>query len=393
MDSSIHNNQAPSPVLIEEDQQIQVNHHKVYVNQDELSSTTPIDSSNISSSVHNHHNVRSQTHDSGAHETIHVELHRVHSKGMVEEAGYHHHHKDDGHDHTDSELLAPSPTQDFQTFLAHYSSTTNLPLYKIRQSLSEYFAEFFGTMLLILFGDGVVAMTKFNTSVVGAGYVLITFGWGLGLCCALYVCMGVSGGHLNPAVTFALALFGKFPFRKVPGYWLAQMLGGLVGGALVFGLYRGQFDAFDGGVRQVGGDQGTGGIFYTLPAEHNTRAQSAYSEILNTALLLAVIMGINDPRMTPAEGYKPVAVGILVITIGMCTGFVTGYAINPARDFGPRCFTAMAGWGKEAFTYADNYFVIPLFCPIAGAVLGVLMYELFILPKDDGGDNNGEKSK
>ncbi|KAJ1918375.1 aquaporin-like protein [Mycoemilia scoparia] len=308
------------------------------------------------------------THTS-AHDTVHVELERVHTRGIVE-------------DFIDPKEEGISPTRDFQTFLGHYTATHTLPLYGLRKYFSEYVAEFFGTMVLITFGNGVNATTTFNTTNLQSGYLTVTIGWGLALTCALYVSLGVSGGHLNPAVSFALALFGRFPYRKLVGYWLAQILGAIVGAANVFGLFHAQFNAYDGGNRQITGPQGTGGIFFTLPQADNSRAQSVFSEILNTALLMAVILGVNDPRMTPAEGYKPIAVGLIVITIGMCTGFVSGYAINPARDFGPRALTAMAGWGKYPFTIYSHYFVIPLFCPFAGAVLGFAFYEFFIVPPE-----------
>ncbi|KAJ1673270.1 aquaporin-like protein [Spiromyces aspiralis] len=279
-----------------------------------------------------------------------------------------------------TEEYVPRRRIDAQGILGHYLSGRNMPLYEARRVFADYFAEFFGTMVLIIFGDGVVAMSKFNSSVSTASYLPITFGWGIGLTCALYISMGVSGGHLNPAVTLSFAIFGKFPIRKVPGYILAQILGAIVGAACVFGLYHAQFQMFDGGHRQVTGDQGTGGIFFTLPNEYNSRAQSAFSEILNTALLLGVIQGINDPRMTPANGYKPVAIGLLVFAIGTCTGWVTGYAINPARDLGPRMFASMVGYGKAPFTVYNHYFLIPMFCPIVGAVIGVFLYEFFIVP-------------
>ncbi|KAJ1918678.1 aquaporin-like protein [Mycoemilia scoparia] len=304
------------------------------------------------------------------HETVHLELERMHTKSIIE-------------NYDDPQLYGISPTKDFQTYLAHVTASRNMPLYKIRSYLAEYIAEFFGTMLLVIFGNGVVATTLFNPRVAGSEYILTSFGWGLGLAFALYVTMGVSGGHLNPAISFALALFGKFPYSKFVGYCLAQILGALVGAAVVFGLYHGQISAFDGGNRQTLGPQGTGALFFSLPDPNNSRAQSVFSEILNTVLLMGIILAINDPRMTPAEGYKPIAIGLLLVSIGLSTGYVSGYAINPARDFGPRAFAAMVGYGKDPFTIYDHYFVIPMFCPFPGAVIGILLYELFIIPKDE----------
>ncbi|KAJ2503103.1 aquaporin-like protein [Coemansia sp. RSA 1972] len=256
----------------------------------------------------------------------------------------------------------------------------NWPLFDFRYKYREYMAEFWGTFILIFFGDGVVASTTVNTTNAASAYLAITFGWGIGLAMALYCSMGISGGHLNPAVTFANAVFGKFSWRKVPGYILAQLLGAFVAAATLYGIYKDQFDVFDGGNRQLMGDKGTGGVWCTYAKEGNGKFFSAWSEIVNTAVLLFVIYSIGDDRLTPAKNHLPIAIGLLVFAIGNCTGWVTGYAINPARDFGPRVFSTIL-YGSEPFTYGGHYFWVPTFMPFVGAIIGIFVYQFFILPE------------
>ncbi|OLY81185.1 Aquaporin-3 [Smittium mucronatum] len=255
--------------------------------------------------------------------------------------------------------------------------------YELRYRFRHYLAEYFGTLLLIFFGNTVVALTVFNPELQPESWLLITIAWGLAVTMGLYVSMGNSGGHLNSAVTISAAVYGKFPWRRVPGYILSQILGALTGAALTYAIYRARFDPFDGGVRTVSGPTATGGIFCTYPDPLNTRWDSFFTEMFLTAVLVFVIQGFFDPKMTPAKGFEPVAVGLLVTVIGMAAGRQTGYAINPARDFGPRVFTAIAGWGSAPFTASGHYFWIPIVAPIVGAVLGQGAYELAIIPNQD----------
>lgn len=297
-------------------------------------------------------------------------------------SGLHHHHNpksiEHGHeiaipeaaDYEISEVADSHPMYD----------PMNWPLFRLRHRIREYLAEFWGTFILIFFGDGVVATATFNTANSESSYLGITFGWGIGLTMALYCSMGISGGHLNPAVTFANAVFGKFPWRKTPGYMLSQFLGAFVASAVLYGIFHDQFDVFDGGNRQLMGKQGTGGIWCTYAKPGNGKFFSAWSEIVNTAVLLFVIYGIGDHRMTPAKNHLPIAIGLLVFAIGLCTGWVTGYAINPARDFGPRVFSTIL-YGSEPFTYGGHYFWVPLFMPFVGATCGVFLYQFFITPE------------
>ncbi|KAI8866906.1 aquaporin, partial [Ramicandelaber brevisporus] len=242
----------------------------------------------------------------------------------------------------------------------------------------EYLAEFIGTAILLFLGDSVVAMTVFHKDTAGAAYLAITIGWGVALICALYVAGPISGGHFNPAVTIAAAVHRGFSWKKVPGFIAAQMVGAFVGAALVFAQYRSAFHAYDGGVRAVTGDTATAGIFATYPSAYMTHLNAVWNEFITTAMLIIAIYGCVDPRGKGAVGHSTLAIGFILIAIGLCIGHGTGYAINPARDFGPRVFTAAAGWGADVFSAADYYFWIPLIIPVPGAIFGGYVYDFFI---------------
>jgi MIP family channel proteins len=196
--------------------------------------------------------------------------------------------------------------------------------------MREALAEFFGTAILITFGLGVVAQTVLSNNTAGSA-IEIHLCWGL----AVYASAGVSGAHLNPAVTLALAIRRGFPWPRVLPYVAAQVLGAFAGAALVYLTYREAFAVFDGGVRQIMGAQGTAGIFATYPAAHLSTFGGFVDQVVGTALLVAMVFALSDERNAPPPaGLTPVLVGIAVIAIGMAFGFNAGYAINPARDFG-----------------------------------------------------------
>jgi MIP family channel proteins len=249
----------------------------------------------------------------------------------------------------------------------------------MRGIVREMFAEFLGTFVLIVFGVGVVAQTVLSKG--GAGSTLsINISWGLAVTMGCYVSAGVTGAHLNPAVTLALAIHRKFPWNKVIAYSAAQLGGAFVASAIVFVTYHEALAAFDGGVRQVTGAQGTAGIWATYPqAFLSTFPGGFIDQVVGTALLVAVIFGITDSRNSPAPaGLAPVVVGLLVVLIGASFGFNSGYAINPARDLGPRLFTALAGWGAEVFRAGNAWWWVPIVAPLLGGVLGGWAYDLLI---------------
>lgn len=244
----------------------------------------------------------------------------------------------------------------------------------------ELFAEFLGTLVLITFGTAVVAQVLLSKEKNGQ-YLSINLAWGLGVTMAVYVAGGVTGAHLNPAVTLAMAMRRALSWRKVLLYWVAQTAGAFAGAAVTFLLYRDAFNAFDGGTRQMA----TAGIFATYPQPYLTTVGGLLDQIIGTAFLLLVICAIGDGRnLAPSGNLGPLIVGLLVVLIGMTMGFNCGYAINPARDLGPRLFTLVAGWGGEVFRAGNYWFWVPIIGPLIGGVLGARVYDLMIgryLPK------------
>ena len=243
----------------------------------------------------------------------------------------------------------------------------------------ELLAEFLGTFVLILFGAGVVAQFVVSQGANGS-YLAINLSWGLGVVMGCYVAAGVSGAHLNPAVTLALAVHRGFPWAKVIPYSVAQTVGAFVAAAVVYLTYMEGLAALDGGVRQVLGPLGTAGIFSTYPKPYLSTFPGGFvDQVVGTAILMGVILGITDSRNSaPHAGMVPFIVGLLVMGIGMAFGTNSGYAINPARDFGPRLFTFVAGWGGEVFRAGNYWWWVPIVGPLTGAVLGGWIYDLFV---------------
>jgi len=243
----------------------------------------------------------------------------------------------------------------------------------------EAAAEFLGTFVLIVFGTGVVAQVVLSGSSHGT-YLSISLGWGLAVVMGVYVAGGVSGAHLNPAVTLAVAVHRGFPWRKVLPYWGAQTAGAFAGAAVTWLTYREAFDRFDGGVRQVTGSLATAGIFSTYPQPFLSNVPGGLvDQVVGTGLLLLVIFALGDAKnLAPDPKIGPIVVGLAVVLIGMTFGFNAGYAINPARDLGPRLFTSLAGWGGAVFTAGNGWWWVPIVGPLAGGVLGGLVYDLLV---------------
>jgi MIP family channel proteins len=243
----------------------------------------------------------------------------------------------------------------------------------------ELLAEFLGTFVLITFGVGVVAQAVLSANAAGSP-LSINIAWGLAVTMGCYVAGGVTGAHLNPAVSLALAAHRRFPWRKVVPYAAAQIAGAFVASVVVFVTYHDALNAFDGGMRQVTGPLGTAGIWATYPQPFLTVFPGGLvDQIVGTALLVAVIFAITDSRNSPAPaGLAPVVVGLLVVLIGATFGFNSGYAINPARDFGPRLFTAVAGWGMEVFRSGNGWWWVPIVGPSVGAIAGGWLYDVCV---------------
>jgi len=243
----------------------------------------------------------------------------------------------------------------------------------------ELLAEFFGTFILIVFGVGVVAQVVLSKNAAG-GTLSINIAWGLAVTMGCYAAAGVTGAHLNPAVTLALAVHRRFPWNKVLPYSLAQLAGAFIASAVVFVTYHEALYAFDNGVRQVIGPQGTAGIWATYPQPFLSVFPGGFiDQVVGTALLVGVIFAITDTRNSPAPaGLAPVVVGLLVLLIGATYGFNSGYAINPARDFGPRLFTFVAGWGGDVFRAGNGWWWVPIVAPCVGGVVGGWVYDFFV---------------
>lgn len=248
----------------------------------------------------------------------------------------------------------------------------------LKGTVREVAAEFLGTFILLVFGAGVVAQVVLSGHQNG-DYLSINLAWGLAVTMAVYVAGGVSGAHLNPAVTLTVALYRDFSWRKVLPYIAAQFAGAFAGAATVFFTYREAFNHFDNGVRQVTGSLGTAGIFATYPQGFLSISGGVVDQIVGTALLVILIFALTDRRNTaPDEKITPVLVGAAVVLIGMTFGFNAGYAINPARDLGPRLFTAIAGWGSGVFEAGNHWWWVPVVAPCLGGALGGLVYDQLI---------------
>ena len=245
-------------------------------------------------------------------------------------------------------------------------------------AVRELLAEFLGTFVLIMFGVGVVAQVVLSGEADGS-FISINLCWGLAVALGLYVAAGVSGAHLNPAVTVALAVHRSFPWRKVAPYVAAQVAGAFIASLVVFLTYREAIDAFDGGVRQLAGPTGTAGIFATYPKPYLSTFGGLVDQIVGTALLVCCVFAINDTRnAAPPAWLAPIAVGLVVVAIGMAFGTNAGYAINPARDFGPRLFTSLAGWSMGVFQANDHWWWVPIVGPLVGGVVGGFVYDALV---------------
>nr|UXW83520.1 aquaglyceroporin AQP3/AQP2 chimera [Trypanosoma evansi] len=247
---------------------------------------------------------------------------------------------------------------------------------ELRLNYRDYMGELLGTFVLLFMGNGVVATVIIDGKL---GFLSITLGWGIAVTMALYVSLGISSGHLNPAVTVGNAVFGDFPWRKVPGYIAAQMLGAFLGAACAYGVFADLLKAHGGGELIAFGEKGTAGVFSTYPRDSNGLFSCIFGEFICTAMLLFCVCGIFDPNNSPAKGHEPLAVGALVFAIGNNIGYSTGYAINPARGFGPRVFSSFL-YGGEVFSHANYYFWVPLVIPLFGGIFGLFLYKYFVPP-------------
>jgi glycerol uptake facilitator protein len=263
-------------------------------------------------------------------------------------------------------------------------------------TVGELVSEALGTFILIAFGDGVVAMAVAALNQSGRGsqifaasgdWLIIGFGWGLAVTLAVYVAGGVSGAHINPAVTLAFAARRDFPWRKVPSYIAAQVVGAFLGALLVYIVYKAAIDSFERANHISRGDLKsipTFAIFATFPAKYFGSWLGPFiDQVVGTAFLLAFVFAVIDEFNMPVRAnLAPIAIGAAVVAIGLSFGANAGYAINPARDFGPRLLAWVAGWGKVAmpgdYGNISGYFWIPIIGPFLGGLIGAYAYDYAI---------------
>lgn len=280
---------------------------------------------------------------------------------------------------------------------------------KFHESLwGECLAEFLGTAVLVLFGCGSVAVAVVGlagsgrtegatTFFVGAGgWLVVTWGWFLAVVFGVYVSQGISGGHINPAVTLGFAIRRKFPWRKVVPYWIAQVAGGIAGAAVILGIYKAAINTFDAAVAadpeagiEIVGNTGhtipSFSIFSTFPAPYfdGSAWGPLFDQIVGTAMLMLCIVAVIDNRNRAVmANMGPFIIGLSVMAVGISFGSNAGYAINPARDLGPRIIAWLGGFGELAFPgngpWFSAYWWVPIVGPLIGGVVGVIVYDVFI---------------
>lgn len=231
-----------------------------------------------------------------------------------------------------------------------------------------YIAEFVGTAILIILGDGVVANVTLNKSgMKGAGSIQITLAWGLAVMLPAFVFGAASGAHFNPALTIALAAAGNFAWSMVPGYIVAQVAGAFVGACIVYLLYKDQFDETDNAATILG-------CFSTGPAIRNI-PRNFFSELVGTFILVFTILGIANVKGATTVGLNNLLVFGIIVSVGMSLGGLTGYAINPARDLGPRIAHAVLPIKYKGDSNWSYGLVVPIFGPIVGGLVAVLLFK------------------
>jgi len=239
-------------------------------------------------------------------------------------------------------------------------------------TMTIFFSELIGTMMLMLLGNGVVANVLLDESKgKDSGWIVISTGWGFAVAVAIYIIGWISEGHINPAVTLGLAAAGRTPWHLVPYYLFGQMVGAMIGALLVWLTYLPHWKKTSDPTRKLL-------CFSTQPIARSYPA-NFLTEIIATFVLLVGVLGIFNVHNNIGFGFGPFAVGILIFSIGLSLGGPTGFAINPARDLGPRIMHQILpihGKGTSDWTYAW----IPIVGPILGGILGALFYQKIIAP-------------
>ncbi|KAG6572562.1 putative aquaporin [Phytophthora cinnamomi] len=236
----------------------------------------------------------------------------------------------------------------------------------------ECLAEFLGTFVMIVFGMGVNNQVT-NSQDANGTWLSINMCWGIGVLIGVYCSEGVSGANLNTAVTLAHCVYGRLPWWKAPGYMLSQLLGAFCGAFVIYVMQYQNLNVIDPH-RET-----TQSSFATYPSANISNYTAFYTEFIGTAMLVLSIYAITDKRNRPAGPVgAPFAFCLMIMALGMAFGMNTGYAVNPARDFGPRLFTFCAGWGSKVFTTRSYYFWIPLVADSLGGVCGAGLYRVLV---------------
>jgi glycerol uptake facilitator protein len=247
--------------------------------------------------------------------------------------------------------------------------------------VGELIAEAVAMAIIIAIGDSVAAMySLYDPSPYQQAYWGVCIAWGLAVTLAIYATASVSGCHANPAVTLALAIYRKFSWKKVVPYCAAQVVGGFIGAAIVYVLYVPVIDLFNATHHLTRVAGGAAGVFFTHPGLAVTVSHAFLDEIILTALLIFGIFAITEQfnEQAPGANLGALMIGFLVAAIGASMGYLEAWALNPARDLGPRLFCFVTGWGAAAFPAPQSYWWVPIAGPLLGCIVGGGAYQLLI---------------
>src|SRR5579875_734047 len=270
---------------------------------------------------------------------------------------------------------AASPAARFSMVGGNYSMK--------KKFVGELISECIAVFIIIAFGDSVAAMyTVYSPNPYAGSYWGVCVAWGLAVTMAIYATGSVSGTHANPAVTLALALYRKFEWVKVIPYCIAQVIGGFLGAIVVYILYVPVINHYNAAEHLTRSAGGASGIFFTHPGLAITPLHAFSDQIILTAFLIFGIFAITEQynEMAPKANFGAFMIGLLVALIGASMGYLEAWAINPARDLGPRAFAFLAGWGPAAFPSPHNYWWVPIAGPLIGGVIGGAAYQYLIRP-------------
>ena len=247
----------------------------------------------------------------------------------------------------------------------------------------ELISEAIAVFIIIAFGDSVAAMyALYDPSPYKQAYWGVCITWGLAVTIAIYTTGSISGCHANPAVTIALALYRKFSWFKVIPYFIAQVVGGILGAGVVYLLFYPVIDHFNAASHLTRAAGGAAGVFFTHPGLAITPMHALSDQVILTGFLIFGIFAVTEQfnEQAPGANLGALIIGFLVAVIGASMGNLEAWAINPARDFGPRLFCFFSGWGASAFPSPGNYWWVPVVGPLLGGVTGGAAYQWLIHP-------------